>query len=700
MLLNSPANSPAAAARRLTRRLIMLAPLLLALQACTMTENKTAEDTDEAFRYEYERFADIQVLAYEVPGFDALSPRQRVLLYYLAQAGYAGRDIMWDQNYRHNLRIRRTLEAVVRHYSGDRQSEAFGQFMTYTRRVWFSNGIHHHYSTLKLQPGFSAADFEQFVRDVAGSGALPLQRGENAEQLLAELTPILFDPAIAPKKVNTAQGVDKVATSAVNFYRDVTEQEVRDFYAARTDSNDPTPISHGLNSQLVRDADGNLTERVWKVDGMYSAALQQVVYWLEKAVTVAENERQANSLRLLIDYYRTGDLATFDAHSVAWVADTQSSVDVINGFIEVYNDPIAYRGSYESVASFRDEQTNARIASIGAEAQWFEDNMPINAEHRKEKVQGILGKAITVVAEAGDASPSTPVGINLPNSAWIRANHGSKSVTIANIFNAYYASPDKSLREFAWDGTEIARAEQYRQLASALSIDLHEVIGHASGKLNPGVGTIKETLKQYASTLEEGRADLIALYYIMDPKLIELGVMPNLEVGRAAYDRYIRSGMLTQLYRIEPGEQLEEAHMRNRALVARWAYAQGKARGVIERKVRDGKTYFVIKDYHALRDLFAQLLRELQRIKSEGDYDAIAYLVETYGIEVDPELHAEVLRRFEPLDIAPYKGFVNPLLTPVTKNGEVVDVQLSYPESFDAQMLYYADEYSFLPHHN
>ncbi|MAT95120.1 MAG: dihydrofolate reductase [Halioglobus sp.] len=670
--------------------------LLAALAGCAATPPQTRE----AFRYDYGGFADVGILAYPVPGFDELPTRQKELLYYLAQAGYAGRDIMYDQNYRHNLRVRRTLEAVVRHYDGELRDPEFERFMTYTRQVWFSNGIHHHYSTLKLQPAFSNASFSDYVRAVATSGELPLLPGESVDDLLAELTPVIFDPAVAPKKVETAPGVDKVRASAVNFYAGVTEQEVRDFYAQRIDPQDPTPVSWGLNSQLVKRDDGSIAERAWKVGGMYGQALEQVVYWLEKAAAVAENGRQRRSLELLIDYYRSGDLATFDAHSIAWVEDNESRVDLMNGFIEVYNDPIAYRGSYEAIVSFRDEQTNDRIATIAANAQWFEDHMPIMQAHKKPRVKGILGSAITVVAEAGDASPSTPVGVNLPNADWIRRDHGSKSVTLSNVFSAYYSMPDKALQEFAWDQAEIARAQRWREIASALIIDMHEVIGHASGRINPGVGTPKETLKQYASTLEEGRADLVALYYIMDPKLVELGVMPDLEVGKTAYDRYIRGGLLTQYYRVGPGEELEEAHMRNRALVAGWAYDRGREDKVIERRERDGKTYFVINDYQALRALFAELLRELQRIKSEGDFDAIAHLVEAYGTRVDPQLHAQVLRRYAPLDIPPYRGFVNPVLTPVRENGRIVDVTLAYPASFDEQMLYYAQHYSFLPHRN
>ncbi len=654
----------------------------------------------DKFDYEIDRFADIQVLAYRVPGFDDLTLQQKQLLYYLYQAAYSGRDITYDQNYRHNLRIRRTLESIVRNYQGDRTTEAFERLMLYARQVWFSNGIHHHYSTLKHQPLFSPADFGRWVAAVAPAGDLPLRDGETGAELVAELTPIIFDPAIAPKMVNTAADVDKVASSAVNYYEGVTEQEVRDFYAARSDPNDPTPISHGLNSKLVKNADGELEERVWKVGGMYSEALEEVVRWLEKAITVAENDKQRRALELLVKYYRSGDLEDFDAYSVAWVEDTDSHIDVINGFIEVYDDPIAYRGAFESVVSFRDEEATRRIAAIGAEAQWFEDNSPIMDEHKRDKVTGILGKAITVVAESGDASPSTPIGINLPNANWIRATHGSKSVSLTNIVNAYNAVPSKALEEFAWDQEEVERSERYKEISSALHTDMHEVIGHASGRINPGVGTPKETLKQYSSTSEEGRADLVALYFMMDPKLIELGVMPNIDAAKAEYDGYIRNGIMTQLYRIKPGELIEEAHMRNRAMVARWAYEQGREDNVIERRERDGKTYFVINDYQALRGLFGQLLRELQRIKSEGDYEAIKALVENYGTQVDADLHREVLQRFADLDVAPYKGFVNPVLTPVMEDGEIADVTLSYPETFVEQMMFYADNYSFLPNEN
>lgn len=656
----------------------------------------------EQFVYEADRFADIRILRYQVPGFESLSLQQKTLLYYLSEAGMSGRDIMWDQNYRHNLRIRRLLEEIVKHYPGDRSSEAFSAFMTYTRRVWFANGIHHHYSGDKFQPGFSAATLRELAEATDAAGARwPLDPGQSLDDLLTLLEPVLFDPSVDARKVETAAGVDKVQASAVNFYEGVTEDEVTAYYSAKTNPDPQRPVSHGLNSKLVK-VDGELQERVWKVGGMYSPAIERIVYWLEQAITVAENEAQRRALELLVAYYRSGDLADFDAYNVAWVADTESAVDVINGFIEVYNDPMGLRGSFESVVSVRDVEATRRIAAIAEQAQWFEDNAPIQEEHKKRPVVGITGKVINVVSETGDSSPATPIGINLPNSDWIRAEHGSKSVSLSNITTAYDATESGALEEFAWDEAEVARSRQWAALAGLLHTDMHEVIGHASGRVNPGVGSPAETLRQYASTLEEGRADLVALYYMMDPMLIEIGVMPSLEVGLAEYDRYIRNGLMTQLYRIEPGRNLEEAHMRNRQLIAAWAYEQGRADNVIERRVRDGKTYFVINDYQALRGLFGQLLREIQRIKSEGDFAAGQALVENYGTRVDPELHAEVLARYAPLNVAPYSGFINPVLVPVlAQDGErITDVRIEYPADFSAQMLDYAERYSWLPHNN
>lgn len=668
-------------------------------QAEAVQANLTEPVNEDTFAYEADRFADIRMLRYQVPGFDVLGDNQRELLYYLSQAALSGRDIMYDQNYKHNLRIRRTIEEVINHYNGDRNTESFNNFITYAKQMWFANGIHHHYSGAKFTPLFDQDYFAEIINASATSANFPLRENQDVPQLIAELTPILFDPTLDPKKVNTADGVDKVVTSAVNFYEGVTEQEVLDYYAAKSDSSDSTPVSHGLNSKLLK-VNGEVTEQVWKIGGMYSAALEQVAYWLERAITVAENDKQKTALELLVKYYRSGDLEDFDAYNIAWVQDTESAIDVINGFIEVYNDPLGYRGSFESVVAFRDEAATRRISAIGERAQWFEDNSPISAGHKKAEVTGIDGKAITVVMESGDSSPATPIGINLPNSSWIRADHGSKSVSLSNIVGAYNASPSKTLEEFAYTEEEITRSHAHSEQAGDLHTDMHEVIGHASGQINDGVGTTRETLRQYASTLEEGRADLVALYYILDPMLIEIGVMDSLDVGRSEYDSYIRSGAMTQLYRLQPGELVEEAHMRNRQLVALWSYEQGLEENVIERVERDGKTYFVINDYEKLRVIFGRLLQEIQRIKSEGDFEAARNLVENYGTQVDEDLHAEVLQRYAALDVAPYSGFINPRVVATDINGEASDIRVEYPDDFMAQMLEYSANYSFLPTDN
>ena len=705
--------------RIITRLLTVLASLAL-LNACsegsgtqtTMPVTTIEATTDlspsleaspfaaeDDFNYAADRFADIRMLRYQVPGFEDLSDQQKELLYYLSQAALSGRDIMFDQNYKHNLRIRRTLEEVLKNYAGARDTENFGHLTTYAKQVWFANGIHHHYSGLKFTPLFDEEYFNEVISAASAESDFPLLEDQSVEQLITELTPILFDQNLDPKKVNTADGVDKVATSAVNFYEGVTEQEVVDFYAALSASDDSTPISYGLNSKLVK-VDGQIVERVWHIGGMYSEALEQVVYWLERAIGVAENDKQRTTFELLVKYYRSGDLEDFDAYNIAWVADTDSAIDVINGFIEVYNDPLGYRGSFESVVSFRDAEATLRISAIGERAQWFEDNSPIQEEHKKADVTGIDGKVITVVMESGDASPATPIGINLPNSSWIRAEYGSKSVSLGNIVSAYNSSPSKTLEEFAFTTEEILRSRTHSEQAGDLHTDMHEVIGHASGLINEGVGTTRETLRQYASTLEEGRADLVALYYIMDPMLIEIGVMDSLDVGRTEYDSYIRGGAMLQLYRLQPGELVEEAHMRNRQLVALWSYEQGLEENVIERVIRDGKTFFVVNDYEKLRKIFGRLLQEIQRIKSEGDFEAARELVENYGTQVDEELHAEVLQRYATLDVAPYSGFINPRVIADDENGVVSNVRIEYPNDFMSQMLEYAANYSFLPNEN
>ncbi len=653
-----------------------------------------ATESSQEFRVETERFADLRILRYQVPGFDELDLRTKTLLYYLYEASLSGREIIYDQKYRYNLVIKRILEELVRHYPGDRATADFEALLTYTKRVWFSNGIHHHYSNDKLEPGFGFEAFEQYVKDTPGR--YPLRPRQSIEELLAELRPVIFDPTVDSKLVDKSSGVDVVASSAVNFYTGLTQAEVEDFYAPMQGSNDPTPVSYGLNSRLV-ERDGVPTEQVWRVGGLYTQALERVVFWLERSVTAAENDAQRDSLEKLVRYYRSGDLADWDDYNIAWVNDTASQVDVINGFIEVYNDPLGLRGSFESVVSIRDPIATRRIGALAQEAQWFEDNSPIMDAHKKTNVTGITGRVINVIIEAGDASPASPSGINLPNADWIRREHGSKSVYLANIVGAYDLVRGGAAAEFAWDDAERQRSEEYSGIVSALTTDMHEVIGHASGQIDDGVGTLHETLKNYGSTLEEARADLVALYYIVDPKLVELGLLPNAEAGYTAYDRYIRNGLMQQLNRISPGDEIEEDHMRNRQLVAGWVYEMGTAQNVIERLRRDGKTYFVVRDYARLRVLFGRLLRELQRIKSTGDFEAAQYLIENYGVQVDEELHAEVLERYARLDIPAYSGFINPRLVPVEENGEIIDVRIEYPPDFTEQMLEYAERYAYLP---
>ncbi|KUG08945.1 dihydrofolate reductase [Solirubrum puertoriconensis] len=676
--------------------------------AATPAATPVAAPADEqSFKVVTEQFADLRVLRYQVPGFEQLDPKQKELLYYLYEAALAGRDIIYDQNYRHNLRVRRTLEALweanqqrMASSSNTQQVDQAQKLNVYAKRVWFSNGVHHHYSTRKFVPECSREYFAELVRGV-DSKSLPLLPGESVDQFLAAITPVIFDPTLDAKRVNQEAGQDLVKTSANNFYQNLTQKEVEDYYAKKINKKDLRPISYGLNSRLVKDKSGKIVEQPWKVGGLYSPAITQIVYWLGKAADVAETPEQKLALQKLVKYYSSGDLKVWDDYNIAWVHDTKSRVDVVNGFIEVYGDPLGYRASYESVVSFKDLEATKRIKAIGDQAQWFENNSPIKPEHKKKNVVGITAKVITTVVESGDAAPATPIGINLPNATWIRKEHGSKSVQLGNIVEAYdQASAGGMLDEFAYSDEEKQRAKQYGSLAGKLHTDMHEVIGHASGQLNPGVGTTKETLKSYASAIEEGRADLVALYYLMDHKLIQLGVVPNLEVGKAEYDSYIRNGLMTQLSRLTLGETVEEAHMRNRQMVAKWAYEKGRKDNVVEKVQKDGKTYFRINDYDKLRNLFGQLLRETQRITSEGDYNGAKTLIETYGVKVDPAIHKEVLQRYQKLNIAPYAGFIQPRLVPVEREGKVVDVKLEYPSDFAQQMLEYGRKYSFLPNAN
>lgn len=657
----------------------------------------TPPPTERPFEVQTETFADVRILRYRVPGFETLELRHKQLLYYLYEAALSGRDIIWDQNHRENLTIRKMLEALVRHPPSDPADPEWQAFLVYAKRVWFSNGIHHHYSTKKIVPTFSP-EWLQGRLEVTPPSALPLAEGETVAAFFQRLEPILFDLQVDAKRVNLDPEADLITTSANNYYGEgVTQRDVEAFYAKKIDRKDPTPVSWGLNSQLAK-VDGKLVERTWKIGGMYGPAIERIVEWLGKAVTVAESEPQKLALEKLIEYYRTGDLAIFDEYSVAWVKDTDSLVDVVNGFIEVYGDPMGYRGAFESVVSFRDMEATRRIAAISQQAKWFEQHSPIPDAYKKEDVQGISAKVITVVVESGDAAPSTPIGINLPNANWIRTRHGSKSVNLGNIVAAYEEARKSSgvIEEFAFSQEEIDRQKRHGRLADTLHTDLHEVIGHASGKLREGVGTPKEMLKNYGSTIEEARADLVALYYALDPKLVEIGVMDDLAVGRTAYEGYIRNGLMIQLARLELGDQLEESHMRNRQLVAKWVYEQGQAEKVIERVQRDGKTFFVVRDFDALRTSFGKLLSEIQRITSEGDFAAAKALVEGYGVEVDPELHREVKERYAKLNIAPYAGFIQPKLIPELRDGEIVDVRIEYPDDFTAQMLEYGENYAFL----
>jgi len=669
--------------------LIFLLPAIM--WACQDVKDSEGGDSasttsTEDFKYVTEQFADLKIIRYKVPGFDKLSLDQKKLVYYLTQAGMSGRDITWDQNYRHNLEVRKALEQIVNNYEGDRNTEDWTNFMTYVKRIWFSNGIHHHYAKNKFNPEFSREYFDGLVEAASAT-------------ISTEVVDILFDPSVDAKMVNLDTEKGLLKGSATNYYDpDITEPEVVAYYQSIMDKNDPEPISYGLNSKMIRNEKGELEEVVWKADGLYGGAISEVIGWLKKATEVAENEPQRKALELLIEFYKTGDLNTWDEYNIAWVQATEGDIDYINGFIEVYDDPIGYRGYYESVIQINDFDASERMATLAADVQWFEDNSTIQDDHKKKDVVGVSYKVVNVAGEAGASSPSTPIGVNLPNANWIRAKHGSKSVSLGNIVEAYSNAGSSGLYdEFFISDEIVSRIKEHGNLGSKLHTALHEVIGHASGQLEPGVGTPKETLKNYSSALEEGRADLVALYYVMDPKLIELGVMPNLEVGKAEYDTYITNGLMMQLRRLNPGEDIEESHMRNRQMVASWVYEKGKEENVIERVEQDGKTYFVVNDYEKLRVLFGQLLREVQRVKSMGDYEAGKNLIENYGVKVDQEIHAEVLKRAESLNSAPYGGFINPVLVPVTNDaGEITDVKVEYPDDFTQQMLDYGEKYSFL----
>tara|TARA_Y100001949_G_scaffold176345_1_gene189094 strand:- start:51 stop:2060 length:2010 start_codon:yes stop_codon:yes gene_type:complete len=668
----------------LKKKILIIILLITGSYSCSSPDIKKVK-----FNFFAEKFADIQVLRYQIPGFDELSLNQKKLVYYLTEAGLAGRDIMYDQNYRHNLSIRRALENIYTNFNGDKNSENWKNFEIYLKRIWFSNGIHHHYSNDKFDPGFSKEYLQSLLN-------------ETKSVLNEEAFSVIFDDNDS-KKVNKDKSKGLVIGSAVNFYgEDITELDVDEFYGKMKSPDPKKPLSFGLNSKLERTSEG-IVERKYKLGGMYSNSIEKIIYWLDKAKEVAENPKQKKGFELLIEYYRTGDLKIWDDYNIAWVETIEGDVDYINGFIEVYNDPKGYRGSYESVVQIKDFEMSRKMSKLSNEAQWFEDNSTIMDSHKKENVVGISYNTVNVAGESGDASPSTPIGINLPNANWIRAEHGSKSISLGNILYSYgQAGSSGKLEEFAYDSEGIKLEKKYGKDADNLHTALHEVIGHASGKIIEGVGTPKETLKSYASSLEEARADLVALYYIPDKKMEDLGVAESAkDMGRVSYDEYIRNGLMTQLIRIKLGNDVEQAHMRNRQMVSKWVYEKGLSENVIERVKENNKTYFVIRDYDKLRVLFGELLKEIQRIKSEGDYDAGMNIIETYGVKVDQEIHKEVLERNKKFTTPPYSGFINPELQPVyNDNNEIVDILVIQPESFAKQMIDYANKYTTLPDYN
>ncbi len=685
-----------------TNFLFMISIFGLMFSCQTKQEPKNEQQThtqDSTFEYVAEQFADLRVLRYKVHGFENLAPKQKELLYYLYQAAYSGRDMIYDQNYKYNLTIRRTLEAIIVNYQGDKNSDEYKNFLIYAKRIWFSNGIHHHYSADKFIPECSKEYFTSLLKSVPAD-KLPLRKDEKIESFVERIIPVIFDPQIDAKRICLDTKKDVITNSANNLYEGVTQKEVEEFYKNISDSKNQTPPMYGLNSKLVKE-NGQIKEKTYKVGGMYDAAISKIVYWLEKAVTVAESDLQKQSLEKLIEFYKTGDLKIFDEYSILWVKDTEPMVDVVNGFIEVYGDALGYRGAWQSVFSIKDLEMTKKLSKISSEAAWFEKNSPIQDEYKRENPQGVSYKVIQVIGESGDCSPTTPIGVNLPNSNWLRATYGSKSVSLANIEESYSESEKNSglLQEFHTP-EQIEHIKKYGDYADKLHTGLHEVIGHGSGKIKADVGSPNETLKSYANTLEEARADLVALYFLYDQHLVDVGLIPTIDAGKASYDYYIVNGLMRQLRRIKVGDVLEESHMRNRQLIAKWCFEKGKAKNVIEKKKIDSKIYFVINDYSELKKLFGELLREIQRIKSEGDFQAGKKLVETYAVKIDQEVHKEVVERFQKLNASSYSGFINPKLTAVEKDGKIVDVKIEYPKDFTEQMLYYATHFSFLPNEN
>jgi len=671
-----------------------MASLLMACGAERATTPKI-----EDFKYSVDKFADIEILRYRVPDFEKLSLKQKEMIYYLTQAALEGRDILYDQNNKYNLSIRRTLEAVYQNYQGDRNSDNFERLTTYLKRVWMGNGIHHHYSEDKFIPEFSEKFFTEAVRSIDPE-SLPLVAGEQPNDLINRLIPVIFDPTVYPKRTNQEEGVDLILTSGNNYYEGVTQTEVENFYSLMKDPNDSTPISYGLNSKLVNE-NGVLVEKVYKVGGLYGAAIERIVGWLEKAATVSENEKQRDVINTLVEFYKTGDLKTYDEYSIKWVEDLDSQIDFVNGFTETYGDALGLKASWESIVNFKNIEATKRTEIISSNAQWFEDNSPVDKQFKKEKVKGVSAKVITAVILAGDCYPSTPIGVNLPNANWIRRDHGSKSVTIENITEAYdQASLGNGFaEEFMWSDVERKLAKDFASQTNNLHTDLHECLGHGSGKLLPGVDP--DALKAYGSTIEEARADLFGLYYMGDPKIVELGLLPDKEAYKAEYYKFIMNGLMTQLTRIQPNKNIEEAHMRNRQLIAAWVFEKGKADKVIEMQKREGETFVVINDYQKVRTLFGQLLAEIQRIKSTGNFERGKKLVENYGVKVNQILHAEVLDRYKKLNLAPYRGFVNPVYTLIqNKDGKIKDVTISYDENYVDQHMRYSKDYSALGNEN
>lgn len=649
------------------------------------------------FTYNDEQFADLQMLRYRVDGFDELSLQQKELIYYLSEAALSGRDILWDQNGKYNLRIRKTLETIYTHYNGDRECDDFMAFVIYLKRVWFSNGIHHHYGCEKFIPDFSENFFRQAILQVPQQ-LLPLNEGETSEDLCNLLCPVIFNPDIMPKRVNQADGDDLLLTSSCNYYEDgITQQEAETFYSLMKNENDKQPIMYGMNSRLVKE-NGLLKEKVWKSDGMYGQAIQRIVFWLEKASQVAENDRQRNVIKKLIEFYHTGDLKTFDEYTIQWVQETEAIVDFTNGFTETYGDPLGLKASWEGYANFKDKEATLRTEKLSSNAQWFEDHSPVDKRFKKDVCKGVSAKVIKAAILGGDLYPASAIGINLPNSNWVRAEYGSKSVTIGNLTDAYNkaAHGNGFQKEFVIDEETLKMLENYQDICDDLHTDLHECLGHGSGKLLPGVDP--DALKAYGATIEEARADLFGLYYLADKKLVELGLTPNEEAYKAQYYGYMMNGLLTQLVRIELGKEIEESHMRNRSLIAHWALEHGQEMKVVELVRKENKTYVKINCYEKLRELFGILLREIQRIKSEGDYEAARNLVEQYGVKINSEIHQEILTRYKALHLSPYKGFINPVYTPIyNKEKEIIDVKVTYGESYAEQMLRYSRDYATLP---